>query len=87
MHCTDERHIRPVQIAIANRSTLMSTSRLFQCFGRSAATVISPNGGCAARLPHETKRMFEAPVGFWKLRVYQQGVHRPPLHEEGLPIE
>ena len=53
-------------------------SRLFQASGSSAATVISPSGGCAARLPRNLSACLKLQIGVGELRVDQQGVHGPP---------
>jgi hypothetical protein len=51
VHATDERHIGPRKIPVKEPLDVGIDEAFFQAEGSSAATVMRPSGGCAARLP------------------------------------
>jgi hypothetical protein len=51
VHATDERHIGPRNIPVKEPLDVGIDEAFFQAEGSSAATVMRPSGGCAARLP------------------------------------
>ena len=76
VHPAQQHHVGPGQVAVAQPLHVGVHQPLLPGFGSSAATVISPSGGCAARLPRNLSACLKLQIGIGKFRIDQQGIHR-----------